>query len=73
MRRALAEHLNSPQNPGGCLRGDLDDYLVSFEEQEQKLEAKLKKEREHLEQQVNGEDFSVKQTIAEFEERYTLL
>ena len=39
IRTKVAMHLNTPENVDGCLLGSVDDYLVGYEDQVERLRA----------------------------------
>ena len=52
----ISEEINSQDNITGCLKGEVGDYLASLQPQEEKLRAGLRKNREHLQWQAEGND-----------------
>ena len=70
-RGLIEENLNSPNNLNGCLRGELDEYLKSFERRIQKVEAKLTEERNYLQDLVESKDRAVNEVIAKLEICFT--
>ena len=48
LRVSLGDKLTSKQNLKGCLNGKIDDYLMSYESQEQQIQDKFHEDREFL-------------------------
>ena len=67
LRVSLGDKLTSKQNLKGCLNGKIDDYLMSYESQEQQIQDKFHEDREFLQRQVDGDDYAMNAEIDKFE------
>ena len=66
MQLTIAENLNTPANLEGCLLGEVEDFLDSFDTQKKKLEDALAKSHTHWENKLSSDMEAVSGKIAEF-------
>ena len=68
-RKKLEVNLYSSSTPYGCLDGDLDDYVSSFQPVLDKFRARMDQQRQLLEEEANGySKASNKEQVALFKE-----
>eukprot|EP00353_Schmidingerella_taraikaensis_P005574 CAMPEP_0185577940 /NCGR_PEP_ID=MMETSP0434-20130131/11532_1 /TAXON_ID=626734 ORGANISM="Favella taraikaensis, Strain Fe Narragansett Bay" /NCGR_SAMPLE_ID=MMETSP0434 /ASSEMBLY_ACC=CAM_ASM_000379 /LENGTH=66 /DNA_ID=CAMNT_0028195639 /DNA_START=231 /DNA_END=431 /DNA_ORIENTATION=+ len=64
MRSAIEENTNGPLTIDECLIGVVDDYLDSFDGQNQKLLSMFEKNNQHWQKKIDSDGAEYEQNVA---------
>ena len=59
----ISDEINSESNIKGCIKGAVSDFIGTFDQNEEKLRAGFRKNREHLLWQAQGHDLELNKRV----------
>ena len=70
LRMKLSANINSVDNIDGCLLGEVDDFVRTYDAEKERVRAQFDKSRAYWNQRAKSEDESLNDEIAGIQARY---